>query len=69
MNKEKDIAELRKKGDAIMKTFADQYEALARRSEKLYDEQEALRKEYEALDAQTGMNDLYAEMARVQGRE
>ena len=65
MTKEQQIIEIKEKVDAILREYSKQYEALADRSEKLYDEKEALKKEYEALDAKTGLNALYEELAKL----
>lgn len=69
MTKEEKIAEIEAKADAIMAEYAEEYEALAKRSDRLYDEQEALLKAYEALDAKTGLNALYEQMAALHEEE
>ncbi len=63
MNKEQKITKLKTKIDAVMKEHVSEYETLADRSEKLYAKQESLREAYEKLDAKTGLNALYEELA------
>ena len=69
MTKRQQIAELKAKSDAIMKKYAREYEALADRSERLFDEREALEKDYEILNAKTGLSTLFEKIAKLKGNK
>lgn len=67
--KEKQIADLKAKADALMRKYVVEYQALDDRSEKLHDEQEVLEKEYKALDTKTGLNVVLEEIAKLKEPE
>lgn len=63
MPKEHEIALVEKQIEETMEKYEDEYMALAKKSEKLYDENEALKLEYENLDKKSGLNNLFERVA------
>ena len=63
--KEHQIAILRQQIDQVMLEHEEAYAGLAAESEKLYDQQEALKKKYAALDRKTGLNKLFEKLGEL----
>lgn len=63
--KEHEIAETKYKIDQVMMDYEEEYLELGEKSEKLFDEQEALKKEYEKLDKKTGLNALFEKLGNL----
>ncbi|KXO12815.1 hypothetical protein AKG98_4011 [Moritella sp. JT01] len=69
MTKKQKISELKAKIDTITQEHQAEYTILADRSEKLYDRQEALKKDYKVLDEKTGLNALFEELTELVERK
>ena len=62
---EHQIATLRQQIDQVMLEHEEAYAALEAESEKLYDQQETLKKKYAALDRKTELNTLFEKLGEL----
>jgi hypothetical protein len=69
MSKEEQITELKTKIQAVLEEYEKEYQALADRSEVLYDEEAQLKQAYETLDEKSGLRILFEELARLKEGE
>ncbi|WP_299951455.1 hypothetical protein [uncultured Ruegeria sp.] len=65
-NKYQQKQRLKAQIDQILVRYSDDYENLAQQSEALDGESASLKSAYKSLDGETGLNDLYEKLARLE---